>query len=133
MDWRDELAMQSGARRRNEDHQNMKIRVYHDPETWVDAKYEVCTGCDGRGKYVNPGIDAGGITGSEMAELGTEFEESYFSGRFDITCQGCDGKRVRLVEIWERVPEEIKDKILAEEEGAMQDAAWERAERMMGA
>jgi len=152
MDYRDRLAHGARERRRNEDHKKMKVMVYrepdlvpydeHDPEVpyherdgevWVDAVYEVCTGCGGKGKYVNPGIDSNGITSCEMAELGPEFEEDYFSGRFDVTCDGCDGSRVMLVPIWDQVSDEIMKEIdkLAEEEAL--DRAIHAAEMRMGA
>jgi hypothetical protein len=59
--------------------------------------WEVCTVCDGRGSHVNPGIDADGITGSEMAELGPEFQRSYMRGDYDVPCYGCGGRRVEPV------------------------------------
>lgn len=54
----------------------------------------VCPSCDGEGKYVNPAIDGNGITGSEMAELGDDFREDYFSGFYDIQCEECHGRNV---------------------------------------
>ena len=79
MDYRDRLAHGARERRQNENHEKMKVMVYREPdlvpydecapevpyheregEVWVDAVYEICTGCGGRGKYVNPGIDSNG-------------------------------------------------------------------------
>lgn len=57
--------------------------------TWV-----LCPTCRGRGRHVNPSIDAGGITESEMEELGPEFLSDYRAGVYDIPCNGCNGLRV---------------------------------------
>lgn len=63
-------------------------------EVEVPIRFEVCGTCDGRGQHVNPGVDAHGITESEMYELGPDFERDYFSGVYDVTCYDCKGKRV---------------------------------------
>lgn len=59
----------------------------------LKCSYEVCDACDGKGKYVNPSIDAHGISEDEFNE-DPEFREDYFSGRYDVTCRQCKGKRV---------------------------------------
>jgi len=59
----------------------------------LPARYEVCDTCEGKGSHVNPSIDAHGISGEEFAE-DPDFEESYLSGRYDVTCYGCGGMRV---------------------------------------
>ena len=69
---------------------------------WVDASLtytvktsiEVCGLCGGTGTHVNPSIDSNGITGEEMAELGDDFRESYFSGVYDVICYECKGRNV---------------------------------------
>ena len=58
---------------------------------------ELCWLCNGDGKHVNPSIDSNGITSSEMAEMGPEFEEDYFSGVYDMVCNACKGERWTLV------------------------------------
>lgn len=63
---------------------------------WVAAHlgpYEVCPCCQGRGSVVDPNIDCGGITPDEFAD-DPDFADSYFSGRYDITCPECRGIRV---------------------------------------
>jgi hypothetical protein len=55
--------------------------------------FGVCGTCDGRGKHVNPAIDAHGISSQEFAE-DPGFAEEYFSGMYDQTCNECDGRRV---------------------------------------
>lgn len=79
----------------------MTIRVYNDDDEEVEhkipAKYEVCSRCYGEGKHVDPNIDGDGITGSEWAELcdgDPDFPDDYMSGKFDVTCEECNGLRV---------------------------------------
>lgn len=57
------------------------------------AKFEVCGTCEGRGKHVNPNIDRNGISSEDFAE-DPDFEESYFAGHYDQTCNECGGLRV---------------------------------------
>jgi len=60
----------------------------------VPTKNEVCSRCRGEGKHTNPSIDGHGITSEEMDELGPDFEEDYFSGVYDVTCEECKGAKV---------------------------------------
>ena len=102
-------------------------------EVWVDAHYEVCSACRGRGFYVNPAIDSNGITEDEMYELGDDFREDYMRGVYDVVCDGCDGRRVELVADPDKIDAETMKKIDA---GADADNAYEaerEAERKMGA
>lgn len=57
------------------------------------ARYEVCRTCDGKGKHVNPSIDAHGISRDEFDD-DPGFEEDYFSGVYDVECYECHGRRV---------------------------------------
>lgn len=60
------------------------------PFTW-----EICSSCRGRGSYVNPSIDAHGISAEEWdRDWSDEDREGYFEGRYDVTCQNCRGRRV---------------------------------------
>jgi hypothetical protein len=61
----------------------------------VPVVFTVCPTCDGKGKYTNPSIDEQGISEEEF-ERDPEFRKSYFSGRYDIPCEACKGKRVVL-------------------------------------
>lgn len=54
--------------------------------------HDVCPVCDGKGHHVNPSVDAGGLTREDF-DRDPDFEEAYFSGAFDVTCYGCQGKR----------------------------------------
>lgn len=62
-------------------------------ETFIPCRYEVCDRCRGSGTIVNPAIDGHGISQEEFDE-DPDFEEGYFSGRYDIVCPDCQGKRV---------------------------------------
>ncbi len=59
-------------------------------------RFEVCPCCEGKGSRVNPAVDGHGISPEEFAE-DPDFEEAYFSGRYDITCDECQGLRVVMV------------------------------------
>ena len=59
----------------------------------TERKWIVCPVCEGEGKTVNPAIDCNGLTAEDSRE-DPDFAESYMSGMYDITCQGCQGKRV---------------------------------------
>jgi len=56
-------------------------------------KWDVCPTCDGKGTYVNPSIDAHGLTSDDFAE-DPDFAEDYFRGTYDVTCAECCGRRV---------------------------------------
>jgi len=59
----------------------------------IPFKYEVCSLCDGKGKHVNPSIDAHGISSEEFAD-DPDFYDEYKSGMYDVTCYLCHGNRV---------------------------------------
>ncbi len=62
--------------------------VNPDGELVVKVKWAVCPLCEGRGKHVNPSIDAHGISGEEM-DQDPDFREDYFSGAYDVQCDAC--------------------------------------------
>lgn len=98
---------------------------------WVDAVYEVCDLCQGRGSHVNPSIDCGGLTREDFDE-DPDFAESYFEGHYDVDCNQCHGKRVVPVLAGTVDPSILK--VL--DERARDEAAFraeQRAERIMGA
>lgn len=55
----------------------------------------VCPTCNGRGRHVNPSIDAHGISSSEFDE-DPQFEEEYKSGAYDVSCYECGGRGTSL-------------------------------------
>jgi hypothetical protein len=100
----------------------------------LPAEFKTCHTCRGRGKYVNPAIDAGGLSAEDMAD--PDFRHDYMTGLYDITCATCGGKRV--------VPEVRRNQLSKEQQEALRELDQakrrdaeirqiERAERMMGA
>jgi hypothetical protein len=59
----------------------------------VPYRFEVCPTCDGHGVHVNPGIDCNGLTARDFEE-DPDFQDEYLSGRYDVACYGCGGRRV---------------------------------------
>jgi hypothetical protein len=65
-------------------------------ETAFTIAYEVCSRCSrcsGKGRHVNPSIDGHGLSREDF-EQDPDFEESYFAGHYDVTCEQCSGARV---------------------------------------
>lgn len=59
----------------------------------LPTKLAVCHICQGTGTHVNPSIDRHGLTAEDFRE-DPDFAESYFSGVYDQTCNGCGGRNV---------------------------------------
>jgi hypothetical protein len=78
----------------------------------VPARTEVCYTCEGRGKHVNPSIDAHGLSPDDFAE-DPDFADQYFGGAFDVSCAGCHGRRVVLVPDDDRISDEVAKAIEA--------------------
>lgn len=57
------------------------------------AMFCLCELCDGKGKHVDPAIDCNGLTQEDFDD-DPGFKEEYLSGRYDIDCNMCGGKRV---------------------------------------
>lgn len=60
------------------------------------ANFEVCWRCRGTGSHVHPAIDGHGLS-SEDFDADPDFEEAYFAGAYDVTCDECGGERVVAV------------------------------------
>ena len=72
------------------------FEVYEGPMAFrMPFKYGVCPVCRGKGTHVNPSIDCNGLTAEDFAE-DPDFAEDYFSGSYDVQCNGCGGLRVVL-------------------------------------
>lgn len=103
-------------------------------EVEFPAKFEVCGTCDGKGSHVNPSIDSEGISAEDFAE-DPDFEESYFAGHYDQTCNECDGLRVVPQVDEEKLsePQKVQFKSWLSAEQYRYDYESERAhERRMG-
>ncbi len=95
----------------------------------VSIKYEVCGLCRGSGKVTNPNIDCGGISQEDFDE-DPDFEEAYFSGRYDQTCSRCKG---RNVEAHPQFPTWLAEAIASHDEGQWDSIREQCSERAMGA
>jgi len=94
----------------------------------IPAKYEVCSGCEGHGKHVDPAVDGNGIS-QEQFDEDPDFEEAYFAGRYDVTCETCNGNRVEMVPDWEAMKKDIRElyeKHLDDEASYQRTCAYER-------
>ncbi len=94
----------------------------------VPMEYEVCGLCRGSGKIVDPNIDCGGITQEEFDD-DPDFEEEYFSGRYDITCTRCRGLRVESIPIF---PKWLEKMVNDRDQAQMDHIREECQERAMG-
>lgn len=59
----------------------------------MKQRWIICPVREGEGTTVNPNIDAHGLSAKDFAE-DPDFLEAYMSVAYDITCRGCDGRRV---------------------------------------
>jgi len=59
----------------------------------VPVSFQVCNLCDGKGTYVNPSIDSGGLSREDF-EDDDDFYHDYRGGLHDVTCSMCGGERV---------------------------------------
>jgi len=81
----------------------------------LPAKAQICDLCEGRGKHVNPSIDAHGIGAEEFAE-DPDFMEDYFSGTYDVHCTQCRGRGSILVPDADRcTPQQLEAYGIADE------------------
>lgn len=98
----------------------------------VPIVFEVCPLCDGRGKHVNPSIDAHGLSAEDFYD-DPDFERDYFSGVYDITCNRCHGDRVVPEMDNKRVKPEIAERIYEIEEADRDFRMMQESERRFGA
>jgi len=114
------------------DEKRMVIILKEEPEEGevneVPAKYEVCGTCNGKGSHVNPSIDSNGLSAEDFAE-DRDFEEMYFSGGFDVSCNECKGNKVVPEVNWDSLTQEEKDhvtQIIDDHYAYQMEMAWER-------
>ena len=67
----------------------------------LPARHEVCQRCEGHGTHLTPSIGNHAYSSEEFEQEFSEDEdrEAYFErgGKYDVTCEVCDGKNVVLV------------------------------------
>lgn len=100
-------------------------------------KFAVCGLCEGRGKHVNPSIDAHGIPAHELHD-DPDFAEAYHSGTYDVPCFRCGGQNVEPVVDLDspRMTAATHQLWIRHELNQRAEAEWraiERMERRMGA
>lgn len=84
---------------------SIQIEDANGVEHQLPTRFELCPRCQGHGTHTNPAIDGHGISPEEFAE-DPDFEDAYFAGRYDVTCQDCNGLRVIEVVDEERLTQE---------------------------
>lgn len=109
-------------------------RMGEDDYLTVSIEFDVCDVCQGRGSYVNPAIDSGGISGEEFyGEWDEEDRNAYRRGRYDMQCGCCRGKRVVPVIDKKSTPKWILDLYYERQNSEADYQRVCRMERMMGA
>lgn len=102
-----------------------------DEEIELPTKWEICDVCNGNCKHVNPSIDAGGISMSEMHD-DPDFYDDYMSGSYDVTCTPCGGSGKVKVPDYDFLTEAQQEALQAQQEADAEMAAERRAEYIMG-
>jgi predicted methyltransferase len=80
----------------------------------LPSGWAICCTCRGNGRH---SIGMGSFTSSELAEQGQDWVEDYMAGRFDSSCEDCEGTgkvlevdrdrcRPDLLEAWDQEAEE---------------------------
>ena len=98
----------------------LDLRAVEYDERTIAIKYEVCTLCSGKGKVVNPSIDASGFSPYSQLDL-----EDYLSGHYDVTCPRCEGLRVEAFPKFTGELKKAMDEIKREEEDYVRTVANE--------
>lgn len=111
---------------------NMTIYLYDD-ETGdkiphrVPAKWEICDCCEGAGRS---SAHLGSFTGEQLWELGQDWCEDYFDGRFDEPCADCSGTgKVLVPHAGDGVNPELITLLLCWEQQEREYARWEADDR----
>jgi len=97
----------------------------------LPARMEVCDLCGGTGSHTNPSIDAGGLSREDFDE-DPDFEEEYFSGRYDVPCKQCGSKNVIPVvneDVLSKEQREEYNKYLEDESKRAQEEYHDRQTR----
>ena len=102
-----------------------------DEEIQLPTKRVICPVCDGKGTHVNPSIDSHGISPDEFAE-DPDFAEEYFSGRYDVVCNYCNGNKVVEEPDFKALTPEQHKAWNDERDAEAADRACAEAERRMG-
>ena len=110
-------------------HAKPKQGYFEDEPESIPIKLVVCDSCGGVGHYVNPSIDAHGIGADEWNDWDYEDRQAYLDGRYDVTCECCDGNKVMPEPREQHRRDELDDYF----QGMYEIDATYAAERAMGA
>lgn len=99
-----------------------------DSETELPFKWEICGACSGHG---SSSAYLGAFTREDLDDEGPEFVEDYFAGRYDRSCEHCDGAgKVKVVDP-ARTPKDKLAAYRAQEDDREHIDAIQRQERLM--
>lgn len=102
-------------------------------EIALPFRWEICSRCNGHNtSTAHVEADGGGITASEMDELGEDFRRDYLSGFYDRPCPHCEGGKVKVADASKMTKaqrREYREQVRADRE----IEAIHAAERRMGA
>jgi hypothetical protein len=100
-------------------------------ELELPFKWAICSRCEGRNvSTAHVEHDGGGITASEMDELGDDFRDDYLAGVYDRPCPHCEGGKVKVADL-KRLTKEQRDEYRAQVRAERECAAEEAHERRM--
>ncbi len=100
-------------------------------EIELPMKWVVCGICNGKGKHVNPSIDAGGLSAEMMDDV--DFLDDYHAGTYDVTCNGCNGRTTVPAVDWDALTPEQSAAYKSQLQDEADDLACQRSELAMGA
>lgn len=110
---------------------NVLTKKGNEFEVMLPARYEVCCRCEGKGVHDHPAF-SNGISSSEMDE-DPDFRENYFSGRYDVRCEECNGERVILEVDVDALTEKMRERYYRALDEVAASERERQAERRMGA
>jgi len=142
--WNDHRVMNAewyANRRVDEDRMVIFLTLTDDEGEEVEhalpARYDVCPACEGRGKHVDPNIDASGWRHEDDSHDPWDDEDddgrtAYQRGVYDVPCATCHGKRVVLEVDTRACDPKVLEAWSDQCEDDAEYAAMVRAERAFG-
>ena len=87
--------------------------------------------CDSNGKKEHPAF-SNGFTSQEWADMDSESSDHYFAGDYDVVCNDCDSSgKIQLPDM-DSMPEEEREKYVAEQRDIRAMQREQEAERRFG-
>lgn len=94
------------------------------------SEWRICDECGGEGRS---SAYLGAFTAEDMDREGDEFFENYMAGRYDRTCEPCDGTGKVLALRVESVPSDVRAAVEQREAEELAYRREQEMERRMGA